>query len=291
MIRLRPLQLALAFLTGAAALPAQQLTLRTGTFPIGDVAQVKVPADCRFLDANDTKTLIEKVWHNPPGMTYLGALVPAGFEPNAAASWAVIMSYKADGFVKDAEAASINYDQLLQQIRSAMTQVNEQRKKEGYPSIEMVGWAEPPRYDSVTHKLYWARELKFGESTQHTLNYNIRILGRHGILVLNAVAAMSQLAEVRRATPEILQAVNFQPGNRYTDFNSHTDKIAEYGIAALIVGGIAAKAGFFKLLLVGILAAKKFIILAFVAVGGFFKKLFKKKKPAETTFGSTTPSV
>jgi uncharacterized membrane-anchored protein len=71
--------------------------------------------------------------------------------------------------------------------------------------------------------------------------------------------------------------VNFKEGSRYTDFDSSTDKIATYGLAALVAGGIAAKAGFFKLLLVGILAAKKFIILAFVAVMGFFKKLFKKK--------------
>lgn len=285
------IRLLLAVLAGAAASPAPHLTLRTGTFALGGVAKLDVPADCRFLDAADAKTLVEQLWHNPPGTPFLGALVPAGFDPEAASSWAVLITYQGDGFVKDTEAASIDYNKLLAQMQSGTAQANEQRKKDGYEPIELVGWAEPPRYDSAAHKLYWARDLRFGTHPQHTLNYNIRILGRHGVLVLNAVAGMNQLAQVRQATPEILRAVNFQPGDRYTDFNSSTDKLAEYGLVALIAGGVAAKAGFFKLLLVGILAAKKFIILALVAVGGFFKKLFRKKRPAETTFGSTTPSA
>src|SRR2546426_2131137 len=32
-------------------------------------------------------------------------------------------------------------------------------------------------------------------------------------------------------------------GHRYADFVPGTDKVAEYGIAALIAGGVAAKAG------------------------------------------------
>ena len=74
--------------------------------------------------------------------------------------------------------------------------------------------------------------------------------------------------------------VEFNGGHRYADFIPGTDKVAEYGIAALIAGGIAAKAGFFKLLLAGIIALKKLIVVALVAIGAFFKRIFGKKKQA-----------
>ena len=117
------------------------------------------------------------------------------------------------------------------------------------------------------HKLYWAKQLKFGGGNEDTLNYNIRILGRRGVLVLNAVAAMSQLPEIERNAPKILAALDFNPGNRYADFSEASgDKVASYGIAALVAGGVAAKLGLFKGLWVLLLGAKKFVIIGVVAL-------------------------
>src|SRR5205814_4303057 len=118
---------------------------------------------------------------------------------------------------------------------------------QGYAAMELIGWAAPPRYDKAAHKLYWAKELKFSGETGNTLNYNIRVLGRRGVLVLNAVAAMLQLPEIEKNTPKILAAIDFNPGNRYADFSEASgDKVASYGIAALVAGGVAAKLGLFK---------------------------------------------
>ena len=138
----------------------------------------------------------------------------------------------------------------------------------------MIGRATPPHYDEITHKLYWATESQFGESPTHVLNYSIRVLGRSGVLVLNAVASMSQLEEIEQRMPEVISMVEFNPGNRYADFNSGTDKVAEYGIAALILGGVAAKAGLFKAILVGLLAAKKFVVIGVLAVVAFVRRFF-----------------
>jgi uncharacterized membrane-anchored protein len=107
------------------------------------------------------------------------------------------------------------------------------------------------------------------------------MLGRGGVLVLNGVAAMSQLPDIEEATPKILAAIDFNPGHRYADFNPKTDKIAEYGLAALVAGTAAAaavKLGFFKALWVAILAAKKFIIIGVVAVAASIRKLFKRNQ-------------
>jgi uncharacterized membrane-anchored protein len=207
-------------------------------------------------------------------------IVPADFSPFRGSSWAVVLSYSADGYVKDDDAATIDYDKLLKQMKTSVAESSADRVKQGYDSMELIGWAKPPRYDQTNHKLYWAKELRFGGQKPDTLNYNIRMLGRQGVLVLNAIAGMDQLTDVEKATPDLLAMVNFQEGNRYADFNPSTDKIATYGLAALVVGGIAAKAGLFKVILLGILAAKKFIILGLIAVSGFFKKLFGRRKNA-----------
>ena len=201
----------------------------------------------------------------------------------------MIISYSDDGYVKDDDAAKIDYDELMKKMKEGTAEVNKERTKQGYPAIQLVGWAAPPRYDKVEHKMYWAKDLKFAGQEGDTLNYNIRMLGRHGVLVLNVVANMAQLTEVQGATPAMMKMVNFQDGHRYADFNSSTDKIATYGLAALVAGGIAAKAGLFKLLLVGLLAAKKFIIIAALAVASYFKKLFRRKKKDPDGLVQPTP--
>lgn len=158
----------------------------------------------------------------------------------------------------------------LRTMQHATRDANPERAKAGYATVELVGWAEAPRYDSVAHKLYWAKDLKFTDDSAHTLNYNIRVLGRRGVLVLNAVASMAK----------VIGFVEFNGGHRYADFIPGTDKVAEYGIAALIAGGLAAKAGLFKVLLGALIALKKFIALGLVAAAAFLRKLFGRK-PAD----------
>ena len=125
--------------------------------------------------------------------------------------------------------------------------------------------------------MYWAKELKFDGSDENTLNYNIRLLGRRGVLVLNAVAGMEQLPAIQSATPTLLSMIDFQEGHRYSDFDSSSDKVATYGLAALVAGGIATKAGLFKGLFVALLAAKKFVIAGCLVLAGYLKKVFGKK--------------
>jgi uncharacterized membrane-anchored protein len=254
---------------------ADGLTYRKGETVIGDgLAKITVPDQFRYLDAKDTVVVLSDLWGNPKGAQTLGALVPVGFDPLGGESWLVVITYQEDGYVKDGDAAKIDYTKMLTEMKQNTRDANEQRMKEGYGSIELVGWARPPRYDAATHKLYWAKELKFSGEKGNTLNYNIRMLGRGGVLVLNAVASMHQLPEVEAATPAILGMVNFQDGHSYADYKPGTDKTATYGLAALVAGGIAVKAGLFKGLWIAILAFKKVIIVALAAMAGSIKKFF-----------------
>ena len=207
-------------------------------------------------------------------------LVPASVRVLAPEGWGVIISFSEDGYVKDDDAGKIDYPELLTTMQQATREANPERAKAGYATVELVGWAEPPHYDTVAHKLYWAKDFKFSDESTHTLNYNIRVLGRRGVLVLNAVASMDRLESVREDMTKVIGFVEFNEGHRYADFVPGTDKVAEYGIAALIAGGVAAKAGLFKVLLAALIGLKKVLVVALAAAAGFFRKLFRRK-PAD----------
>lgn len=261
---------------------ADRLEWRQGQVVLKDgIATLNVPAGFRYLDADDARWVLEDAWGNPDGEGTLGMLFPSSVNPVDADSWGVVITFDEDGYVKDDEAATLDYDKLLREMRDDIRAGNADREKAGYEPLELVGWAEPPHYDSVSHKLYWAKELKFGDADENTLNYNVRALGRRGVLVLNAVGSMRQLAPVDSGMRDVLAFVGFNEGHRYADFDPGVDKIAAYGIGALVAGKVAAKAGLLKVLLGALVAAKKFVVLALVAVAGLVRKLLGRK-PATT---------
>ena len=255
------------------------LRFQSGTIDVaGAHAKLALTPEFRYLDAHDAQSVLTRLWGNPPDSKVLGMLVPTSApltdEKN---SWAVVITYKDDGHVSDEDAAKIDYDQMLKDMQASTRDENPERKRQGYPELELVGWAAKPHYDAGTNKLYWAKELAFGDQHEHTLNYDIRALGRGGYLSLNAVAGMHQLGMVEGEMQKVLAMTQFDAGQRYGDFNASTDKVAAYGIGALVAGAIAAKAGLFAKLLALLIAAKKFIVIGFLALVAGVKKLFGRK--------------
>ena len=245
------------------------------------LATLNVPAGFRYLNPEQSESVLVHGWGNPPGNTTLGMLFPSAISPLSDEGWGVVISYQDDGYIKDDDAESIDYADLLKEMQDDIGEENQGRQQQGFEPLTLIGWAATPHYDRPSHKLYWAKELQFGEG-EHTLNYNVRVLGRKGTLVLNAVASMSQLSAIESSMQEVMAFVDFNDGNRYADFTPGVDKIAAYGIGALIAGKVLVKVGFFKLLIGAILGAKKLAIPAFIALGALLRKLFKKKAPEET---------
>lgn len=235
-----------------------------------------------FLNSHDAQRVLGQLWNNPPDKDVLGMVLPSD-DPHVLLdnnSWAVVVTYVDEGYVSDADAAGIDFDKMLRDMQESALEENPERRKQGFPEVELAGWAEPPHYDNASHKLYWARDLIFSQNghSGHSLNYDIRVLGRQGYLSLNAVAPIGQLGQVKADMPEVLAMTDFDAGQRYTDYDARTDKLAAYGIGALVAGGIAAKAGLFAKLGVMLLALKKFLVLGIAAVAGLLRKLFRRKQ-------------
>jgi uncharacterized membrane-anchored protein len=255
------------------------------SFQHGDVglqnglAQLKLGDAFRYLDPKQARRVLVRAWDNPPESAdgVLGMIFPSNVSPLDADSWGVVITYEEDGYVSDEGAEGIDYNAMLKEMKEDAASENAERKKNGFPEVEIVGWAEPPHYDRANRKLYWAKEVKFADTDEYTLNYNIRVLGRRGVLVLNAVGDLTQISSIRAGMEQVLAAVEFKEGHRYTDYVPGKDRAAEYGLAALVAGGIAATAGLFKWL-IGLVIA----IIAVVAVIGFLRSL-RRGKPAQTT--------
>jgi uncharacterized membrane-anchored protein len=244
----------------------------------GGLATLRVPGTFRFLGPSDARLVLENLWGNPPDDSPLGMLFPAERGPLDSANWAVLVTYDEDGHVEDGDAAEFDYGKLLKEMQESTRDENPAREEAGYPTVELLGWAEPPHYDSAAHKLYWAKELQFGGEEVRTLNYDVRVLGRRGVLVLTAISGMSELAAVDSGMVAVMDLVEFNEGHRYADFLPGTDQVATYGIGALVAGKVAAKVGFFKLLLGALVAAKKLVIAAGIAVVAFVRRLLGRRQ-------------
>lgn len=239
-----------------------------------------------FLGAADAKRVLTEGWGNPPDAVgdVLGLVFPEG-KTFLDDTWGAVVTYQATAYVSDEDAQSADYGKLLEDMRAGEDDENAQRKKAGYEPIRLIGWAQPPTYDAARHDLIWARELQFGEQQDHSLNYDVRHLGRHGVLSLNMVSTMSQISSVRAAAQDLARTAEFDAGSRYADYRKG-DKTAGYGLAGLVAAGaglaVAKKAGLLAVLLV--FAKKGFVLIAAggaAVVAWFRKRLGLKAKTAE----------
>jgi uncharacterized membrane-anchored protein len=231
--------------------------------------------DYYFLPAEEARVVLTDGWGNPPAQAagVLGMVFPAG-RTFADDTWGAVINYEATGYVSDSDAASTDYGELMTQMQSGESELNAELARQGFPARHLVGWAQAPAYDARTHSVIWARNIQFTGAPENTLNYDIRMLGRRGVLSLNMVTVMSDLAGTRAAAQRFASAAEFTPGQRYADYQAGTDQVAEYGIAGLIAAGVGAtvaqKAGLFALILA---FGKKIILFVIAGFAVFWRKI------------------
>lgn len=272
-----------AYLAQATAF-YESLHRQTGAVTIaqGRVA-LTIPETHYFIGADDARRVIVDLWGNPPNSAQgvEGIIFQANANP-ATDAWGAIVQYVADGHVPDDEADTIDYNALMRDMQAGAETENQWRRENNYPTVTLVGWAEAPHYDRSTHKIYWARDLMFSGQDVHSLNYDIRVLGREGHLVVSFVSSMDQLTTIRSEAPAVMQMANFTAGNTYADYVEGVDQRATYGIGGLIAGGALAAVAQKTGLLAMILAfGKKFIVLIIAGIaslGGMIMRMFRRDK-------------
>ena len=261
---------------------------KTGSISLanGEI-NLNIPKGFKFLDARQSQYVLEDLWQNLKDSSVLGMVFPDSMGPLIDYSWAFVVTYSKIGYVKDDDANDINYDDLLKQMKKDAEEANKLRASQGLSRFDLVGWAQTPYYDHNQKVLHWAKEYK-SESPVNTLNYDVRVLGRYGVLSLNAVATINQLPEVKNNIGNVLKMATFADGYAYKDFDSKVDEVAAWTIGGLVAGKVLAKVGFFALILKNI----KLVILAIAAAGGGIWRFItgrRKKKEEEYAPVPVTP--
>lgn len=255
------------------------------TATLGDAsAEVEVPAGYVFADGEATRAMM-KLMGNPSDGSEVGMIMPADSEK----SWFIIFEHRDVGYVEDSDQDEIDADALLASIKQGTEAANEYRREHGGGSLEVLDWQIMPRYDAASHNLEWALEAVDDEGS-HISNYNVRLLGRRGYMSVTLVTDADGLERDRPEVESVLAGFHYTGGNRYADFTSG-DKLAGYGLTALVAGAAgaaAAKVGLFAVLGKFIGKAWKLLVLAAIGIGTGVKRLFGAKsqpQAADTQVG------
>ena len=229
-------------------------------------AKIRIQNGFSFLDDRNTRRFLE-LMGNPPRDNHF-MIAPANLD------WFAVFSFDAVGYVKDDE--KIDAEALLDSLKKGDGPGNEERKRLGMAPIYTDGWHVPPHYDAGTRRLEWGMRLRDDKGRLH-VNYTSRLLGRSGVMSAVLVSSPESLNRDMNDFKTALGSYEFVAGEKYAEFKSG-DRIAEYGLAALVVGGAAAaaaKAGLFKSL-----GKFLWVIIGGAAMGGWalLKKLFVRKE-------------
>lgn len=245
---------------------------RTGVGQLGSWAQVAIPQGYRFTDGNGASKMLE-FYGNPPSDGYVGMLATERLEEHS-----IIFEFDESGYVKDDEKDKLDADAMLESLQEGTIAGNERRRELGLEEMETVGWAVPPRYNEKTNNLEWATKLRSKATGDTTINHNTRLLGRKGVMKVTLLCSPEELEPLLPRYQQLLTGFGYVDGEKYAQYTSG-DKVAKYGLTALVAGGgafAAAKMGLFAKL--GGLFAKlgKGIIVVVAAAALGLKSLFSK---------------
>lgn len=243
--------------------------------PMAKQAVLKLPADHVFIPQPQATKLLQAMGNPGEDPRLQGVIFPTGDQ-----GWMMTVRFESSGYIKDDDAKEWNADDLLKSYREGTEAQNEERSKLGMKPLEIIGWAERPAYEAATHRLVWAmvsRE-KGDAGSEQGVNYNTYLLGREGYFSMNLVTELKNLPAHKPQGQAMLTALAFDEGKRYADFNANTDRVAEYGLAALVLGVGAKKLGL--LAVAGAFIAKfaKVLLLGAVGLGAVAKRWFGRDK-------------
>jgi uncharacterized membrane-anchored protein len=246
-----------------------------------DLAALRLSDGYLFVPASEGSAVMHALG-NRTDERFVGLVFPKANDQ----LWYVSVDYNDSGHVDDDDAKSWDADELLQSIKDGTEAGNEERAKQGIPALDVVGWAEKPFYDETTHRLIWsilARSRGAPSAEGATINYNTYALGREGYFELNLITTENAIAADKQHAGTLISALEYKPGQTYGDFNRGTDRVAEYGLAALIGGIAAKKLGLFALIAAFFAKFAKVILIGLAVAGGAAFKLFRRKAPQQPT--------
>ncbi|MDQ8187143.1 DUF2167 domain-containing protein [Pelagicoccus sp. SDUM812002] len=246
-----------------------------GTGELKEWATIEIPDGFRYLDGEDASRLMQAYGNLPS--EYEGLIATNDLD------WLVLFQFDPTGYVKDDEKDELDPDALLDQLKENQEAGNQYRREQGLAPMYIDGWAMEPRYNEYTNNLEWGLLLRSGDNPNPFVNYETKLLGREGVMEVTLICDLEDMQMILPNYQDLLLGHQYKEGKSYAEYRQG-DKIAEYGLTALIAGGAlygAAKLGFLGTILAFGKKFLKFIIIGLVAIGAAFKKFFARMSGRE----------
>jgi uncharacterized membrane-anchored protein len=237
------------------------------TVDVPGKSKLVVPQDYLFLDQADTTKFLE-----------LNRNLTSGDEVMIAPEdmrWTAFLSFADEGYVKDDE--KIDPAELLAALQQGAEQGNKERQRRGWAAMRIVDWAVPPAYNADNKRLEWATVLDV--EGRRNVNFSTKVLGRRGHTSVILATGMNELGSARPELESVLAGYSFNTGETYAEWVPG-DKVAEYGLAALVLGGaaaIATKKGLWAVIAAFVLKGWKLFAIGGVAAAAVMRRFFGKK--------------
>lgn len=250
------------------------------TVKLSNQASLDLIEDFMFIPQPHADRILA-LWGESRDSTMLGLILPMTDE-----DWTIIVSYCPEGYITDKDVDKMNPKSMLKDFQSGTKEANKLRREQGVPELEVLSWRLEPTYNQENKTLNYAllgNEIGNTNQDEYLVNYITYILGREGYIELNLVTSLHEFEQFLPLSSSLTNATTFYPGKSYEDFNPDTDKVAAYGLAALVAGGVAAK----KVGLIAVLAkSSKLIIAGVIALCAAIAALFKRRKESPNTNGA-----
>jgi uncharacterized membrane-anchored protein len=246
-----------------------------------DQGELAIPAGDVFIPATEANRIMQAMG-NPSSPARFGLIISQKKEDN----WLVDVGWIKEGYVRDDDAKDWKPDTLLASLKENTENDNAAREAQGLPALDVVGWAQPPKYDNGGHRLVWSLLLKdrgAPASEPQTVNYNTYALGREGYFMLDLITDSNHIAADKAVAGQLLGALNYTGGKRYQDFNGSTDKVAAYGLAALVGVVAVKKLGLIALAGAFLLKVWKLGLIAIAGASAAVRRFFRRKDAGEDT--------
>jgi uncharacterized membrane-anchored protein len=267
--------------TQAEIQAAWQAAAKSGTF---GPAQIRL-LDQATLNITDDEVFIPAAEANRIMAALGNSSTPERFglvtEKSDNVRWMVDVTWIKEGYVRDGDAKEWQADAMLEELKEGTERGNAERLARGIPALDVTGWVEKPAYDSASHRLVWSLSLQdrgAPAGQPQTINYNTYALGREGYFSLDLITGSDTIGTDKLVARNLLGTLNYRPGKRYEDFSSSTDKVAAYGLGALVGVVAVKKLGLLGLIGVFLLKIWKLAAVALVGAGAAVRRFFGRQK-------------
>lgn len=255
------------------------LDYKNGTVSISENrATLRLMDGYRFLDSRDAKKILLGLWGQPSPKNTDGIILAPGIGPFSDDTWAFGLSFDATGHIIDIGDTGIDSEVIMAKLKNNLVNENRKRQNEDLQTIEILDWEIKPIYDKTHRCLYWAIKYSFSNEIQNEIIYNIKMLGRNGVLSISTQVREKLSDQLNNHMKNVIRFAEFNPGQEYDAFDGKKETPSESKLSDLITGAKAKEETLQEKITNGLASYRRFLILIIFASLYLITKHFRSSK-------------